>query len=394
MNILIPQPIYQNAASITKLECEITYAQNKVTTISFSDDFLNAIKTDGLKSITILPSILTDYIKITLNTYLDTGILHKYNIVTDVVTKDTTVATNGFLRINTNCKFPDTLIGKFDCLSMVAEDIKNMQFDPMVLFHTKSLIYYTIFGDDYVKLLDESLKTILIKTPIINFDILVIADIKTQEKINLLDSFKKFNTFFLTVPACVDGVEASMNKLKIFDFEFINNYRKVIFLDADIIALKDMNILFDKVMDANKLYVINSPLVGKTSFRGPYHGLLFNVDYFCHLAELQNSLPFNAGQFAFINSSTMNTHFKNIRNFSVNWPSMYFFEQSFMNVYGILVNFLDYTISDLCCLANATEAPTKLRHSLDDVIIHFTAPCLDGKAKLKFLTDYVDAHCI
>jgi hypothetical protein len=51
------------------------------------------------------------------------------------------------------------------------------------------------------------------------------------------------------------------------------------------------------------------------------------------MAENPTVSPINAGHFLFINSSHMQLHFKNVKWFMKVWPSVYFFEQSFLNSY-------------------------------------------------------------
>ena len=164
----------------------------------------------------------------------------------------------------------------------------------------------------------------------------------------------------------------------------------MIFLDCDILVLKDINTIFDTINVKNKLYVINNPEVIRGSYTSFYHGLQYSVDVVTQKALDLNYYPFNAGQFMFINSNKMRSHFENMRFFIKNWPSLFFFEQSFMNYYGVFAEFLRYDISNnnLVCLANATKPSNIKVHTDDNILIHFISPALDGATKLAFIKEY------
>ena len=150
-----------------------------------------------------------------------------------------------------------------------------------------------------------------------------------------IESFKPSDCVFKfhLVEDSTDGVEISKNKTKIFDFSQINQYKKILYLDTDIIAVRNFDHILCKDY-GNKLYVAcNVKKVSFTSHGGDYHSLRYFSSEKIQELTNANQRPFNAGQFLFINSDVMKKHFENLNWLMSVWPGEYFFEQSFMNHY-------------------------------------------------------------
>jgi len=68
----------------------------------------------------------------------------------------------------------------------------------------------------------------------------------------------------------------------------------------------------------------------------PTHGIMYlSKDDAEFIYDNPDIVPFNAGQYMFLNSSRMKGHFSNIRWLKNVWPDEYFYEQSFMNYYFV-----------------------------------------------------------
>jgi hypothetical protein len=110
----------------------------------------------------------------------------------------------------------------------------------------KQLIYFTICHNrNYLKLLDLCV-TSLIKSGY-DGDILFITDLENDIK-QILNI--KNNVLFFD-PKESNFISSSANKLKIFKFEDIKNYKKIIFCDLDILWLKHPQEIFDTIEDGN-----------------------------------------------------------------------------------------------------------------------------------------------
>lgn len=115
----------------------------------------------------------------------------------------------------------------------------------------KKLIYFTLGNNsNYInlaKLCIESLNRI-------NYDgdFLFITNFKETISQNI--SFKN-NVHFMEVPN--EGLYfSSANKLKLYKFDKINEYDKILFSDLDILFTGDVNLIYDEIND-DKFYVSN-----------------------------------------------------------------------------------------------------------------------------------------
>jgi lipopolysaccharide biosynthesis glycosyltransferase len=203
----------------------------------------------------------------------------------------------------------------------------------------KNLIYFTVSKEEsYIELLDLCLKSIVKYTPNINFDILFITQQSFVDKIKTLPCLSKFNFDFHITDEPKDGVAASVQKLNIFYYKNINQYKKIMFLDCDILCLNPMNHLFNVEFDPKYLQVACNKNVTYDVWL--QKSLFFNIDYMTKeqsdFIEAKKPVPFNAGQFYFCNTAAMSAHFKNVLWLIEVWPDYYFFEQSFMNHYFTL----------------------------------------------------------
>lgn len=216
--------------------------------------------------------------------------------------------------------------------------IKVKSKEDIIIAGNKNLLYFSIFfSDAYVDLLYMCLKSIVANTPNINFDVLFITDASTKEKIEAFDIISNFNVDYMVTDSVDSGPLASIKKLNIFDYEKISNYSKILFFDADIICIKDLNIIFQQTLEPEKLYVCSTPNHRSPLLLAPTHGImhLSKADA-AFINENPDVVPFNAGQFLFLNSTRMQRHFSNIRWLRNAWPAEFFYEQSFMNYYFVL----------------------------------------------------------
>lgn len=216
--------------------------------------------------------------------------------------------------------------------------LKTKSKKDVVVEGGKNLLYFTIFlDDDYLEVLNICLRSIAANTPNINFDVLFITDVGTKQKIEKLDIISKFKVDYMLSETPKTAPLASLKKLNIFDYEKISEYSKILFFDVDILCIKNLNIIFDKPILAEMLYVSHIEIYKSHFLLSATHGIM-------HLskedAEFINDntdiLPFNAGQFLFLNSSRMKEHFENTRWLMDAWPDIFFYEQSFMNYYFVL----------------------------------------------------------
>jgi lipopolysaccharide biosynthesis glycosyltransferase len=237
-----------------------------------------------------------------------------------------------------NTLYDDTPEDKLIILDHIYQKIQDVKNSTnKIYFSEKNLIYFSIFGSKYfIELLDICLRSISRHVDNPNFDILFITDEPTRIELDKLNSTKKFCCKYHLIDTPKNPIISSMSKIEIVNFKELNNYNKILYLDADTLFLKNPEIFFNLNISEGYLYThSNATAQPIQTLKGyPTHGLMFFSDnQLRFMAENPTVSPINAGHFLFINSSHMQLHFKNVKWFMKVWPSVYFFEQSFLNSY-------------------------------------------------------------
>lgn len=242
----------------------------------------------------------------------------------------------------------------------------------------KNLIYFTIFNDPtFVEVLDIFLKSIKKYSDISKFDILILTDDATKTLLSSIEGLVGFNVDYFLLPQVNDPVTASVQKLRIFEYSKLNDYKKILFLDADIVCFDNISKLFDVNLSEDKLNVVE---VEGGSPVSPNHSLRYfteeELDYI-----LQNKVrPFNAGHFMFMNNEKIVEHFKNVYWLYNVWPGSYFYEQSFMNYYfNIFVKNTDFTTINQYFQVGLDTKP-------NGFLTHF----IGGSDKVKAMNAYIE----
>lgn len=252
----------------------------------------------------------------------------------------------------------------------------------------KNLIYFSAFGEEYVELLKLLIKG-LKKQAYRNFDVLFITDLPTKRLIEKIKGISEFRREYLIVKKIKDPVEASMQKLNIYDYKNIKKYEKILFLDLDIMVIGDIGVVFDKKIYPNKIYSSNH------CYDVDMHNMVYNTIQKYSVEQIarfrsSNIFPFNAGQFLFLNTPTMRLHFKNIRKFIKKWEGKYFFEQSFMNTYFNTLHMSDvFRFKDEFNFVLININDLNYKPTPDSVFVHFIGNIANAKDKMKFIkTNY------
>jgi len=258
----------------------------------------------------------------------------------------------------------------------------------------KNLVYFTVFGQGYIDLLDMCLQSIDANTIAKDFDVLIIADAESQQLINSTCNLSNFNVHFMTVDKPLDGIDASKNKCRIFDWININQYNKILFLDCDIISLKDINAIFEREYQPHKLYTVYNPRIATHAVDSVYHSVTRATEDEKQIYIAFNQRPFNAGQFLMINSVKMRQHFDNVKWFMENWPGEYFFEQAFMVEYFCrnALTICDAIQNDVNIALIPSDKEVKMMHDENTILIHFAGPALDHQVKKEYISNYKNAY--
>lgn len=191
----------------------------------------------------------------------------------------------------------------------------------------------------YVSLLKKCIDSIREFTPDPNFDIVIICDADYSTHI---ENIGITGVIILTTEEKIKtGIEASLQKVCICNWHLIMNYKRVLYLDCDILVLANLNSIFDIELDHGTLYTFPE------KYDSTYHmdigyGLRDYTDDELKFLEHNNIPTFNCGHFMFTPSDEMKTHFMNVINLIAVWTGPYFYEQSFMNRYFNINGKMDY----------------------------------------------------
>lgn len=225
------------------------------------------------------------------------------------------------------------------------------------------LVYLTVgYNPEFSKLVDLCVKSILATNDKSMIDICIMCDNHYVQYISHLP-VKIHITGTNTTP-----VISSMRKLEVFNIPNIEKYKKILFLDGDILVTKSLVPIFEAATDINKLYVFE-----ERDYNDPHTSI-----YFSHLTytpeelnilEKRNIKGFNCGQFLFTPTTEMKNHFSNIIQKMNNFDGQFHYEQSFMNVYFNL----NHTLTDRNMLQEHVKIyPEYKTHYPSKTIIHFT----------------------
>ena len=252
---------------------------------------------------------------------------------------------------------------------------------------SKNLIYFTVFGKKYLGLLNILLKGLL-KQEFKDFELLCITDKATKCFLTKNKLLKKFKINYHVVPTVKDGVDASMQKIKIFDYKNIIDYKKILFLDLDILVVGNLDKIFNTFVSTNILY----SAIHKFSHdlhKTDYHTVSpYTTNQLEKFSE-KNIYAFNAGQFLLLNTQTMQDHFTNIKEFIDIWDGRYFFEQSFMNTYFNVLQMSNvFKFMDYFNFISINSRQVDYVPNEETVFVHYMGSVTDAKSKNVFMKEY------
>lgn len=169
------------------------------------------------------------------------------------------------------------------------------------------LIYICIFHQEkYINLLKLLIRSLFINGNINknNTDILIITSFEFQPIIE--KELSEFNlNFFYYRLNLYTIFESAYSRLNIFNYENINKYEKILYLDTDILINSDINALFNLEIQNNKLYTLEEGWIGH-----PYWG---GSSFFDFSKYDQNISGFTTGILYFHNNDIIKELFKDIQ---------------------------------------------------------------------------------
>jgi len=245
-----------------------------------------------------------------------------------------------------------------------------------------NLIYMCVsHQESYIKLLKLLINSISLKSNI-NRDTTDILIITTHIFKPLIE--KELEEFNLPIKYYIldlnSLMESSCCKLKIFSYNQIDKYQKILYLDTDVLINSDVNILFSNEISPEKLYTLEEGIIGDE-----YWGsALFDFTKFD-----KNTTAFSAGVFYFINSLSMKKLFEDtsthIANYVGNTPVC--LDQPFL-VYN---SFIQEKYNNQFMKRYLENNPSVV--SNEKIIYHFPGDPGHYWSKLNKMTGFWDLMC-
>lgn len=165
------------------------------------------------------------------------------------------------------------------------------------------------------------------------FDLLIITDIATHSSILELKEIKeletKLNIYLIILPVDKDLHHSLLRKCDIVKFPNFLKYKKIMYIDCDVIVQDDINNLFTSIKA--KPNILYAPEEG--SLDGKYWTLDKYTDEDYIILKKRNIKSFNSGTFIFIPSLKMKEDFINVKRLGLSYRSKHFYDQSFLNYY-------------------------------------------------------------
>jgi len=251
----------------------------------------------------------------------------------------------------------------------------------------RDLVYFTVgHSKEYIDLLKCCIFSIVFNCKdLSDVDFLLITDDKRSFD-EVSKTFPDLNLDYLLFSKAKNGIEASMNKLKVFEYKDIFKYKKILFLDADIVLNNDINQVFDLDIEDHKIYSLMHEGCGYEIHNSKWHNITRYTKEKVNRLEKLKIKPFNAGQFLMLSSVGMARHFTNVKFMTHLWRKDYFFEQSFLNTY---FNYNEATNTSL--LEDYFSIYYIAQHKIESLKIdksknlHYAGDPCNGSTKLEFL---------
>lgn len=173
---------------------------------------------------------------------------------------------------------------------------------------SKNLIYICVFFQEtYIQLLELFISSIFINSKIDKnkTDILILTSSTFKTIIDNKISDLGLPIKYYILDSLSGLFEAGCARLNIFNYENIDNYEKILYLDIDILINSDINILFNLPIISNKIYTLEEGIINHA---------FWGKQFFDFNKINPNTTAFTSGILYFYNSLEIKSLFKDIRN--------------------------------------------------------------------------------
>lgn len=201
----------------------------------------------------------------------------------------------------------------------------------------KNLIYITLFhNEDYIKLLYILLESIYIYGELNeSSDILIYTNTNFMNKIRN-SSLYNDKLIFKINDNIQNKEEASITRYDIFDLNIIDNYAKILYLDTDIIVIKNIQKIFDLVLE-NKIYVMEE---GSINDEVNYWGKDLFIKNNINFNNYNDLSAFSSGFILFNNCEEVKNLFKVVKDdlMNINKEKYECYDQTYLIYHSFILN--------------------------------------------------------
>jgi hypothetical protein len=284
--------------------------------------------------------------------------------------------------INTNYNWVKNLTWQNQANKMLDEHILPTLITSNSLNSEKNLIYICIFGkEEYIQLTNLLLHSLYLYGNVNNLttDLLVYTNSKFK---NIIEKnicwIKYFNINFIINDSINTKLTACRSRFDIFNFDLVNKYNNILYLDTDIIINNDINLIFELCKE-DKLYAsyesgfkIDDPIHGNN-----WGKRLFTQD---ELDKIEDKNGFNSGVLLFKNGPNVRKIFNNMLKDTRNLIETEIYDQEFLNYHFLTTSLVDKYMLEVYTKNICNNPLGDLNYN--KTILHFYVQGFDEKLRM------------
>ena len=233
---------------------------------------------------------------------------------------------------------------------------------------------------ELVKLLATSIH--LFSHPNIDIDFLIITENKFIDDIKSIFEDLNLNVNFMIMN--LDNLNYALSsRFLIYNYEKINDYNKIVYVDIDILITNNLSILFNLVLE-NKIYVLREGILSD-----PFYG----KEYFDFTKVDPKTPAFSSGIILFNNCNEVKNLFNEINifvedNIKNNGTHSCAYDQAILNYFAITKNIYDNKLLNYYAVNNPASFNTYVINHFPggvgsferkyDLMKHFILQCYDN----------------
>jgi hypothetical protein len=219
--------------------------------------------------------------------------------------------------------------------------------------------------------------------------ILLYTSTEFKEKIEQLNIFKKNSSvIFFHINDEYNSVDAACkSRLDLFEFPMVKDYYKILYLDTDILVMKNINIVFNSIQE-NKLYAMEE---GSIDWYTDYWGYTLFGD---EVNKYDDKSAFSSGVMGFLNCPEIETLFQKIK-LHIKQDNRWFecYDQPYIVYNAKTSGLLDNKTFNTFVVGNSPYGDAKEHDILSNkTIFHFCGSPGASNHKLNNMKQFLEKH--